>query len=145
MAEQATDPLTEEGAVFPHWSLKGVKCNCKVTGVYDGDTITIALPVGDKYYRFKTRLEGINTPEIRTRDIDEKLEGLETRDWLRTQILDEIVWVECGAFDKYGRLLATIYREEGAEMSVNTELITTKRAVEYHGGTKPKWVSKLKI
>ena len=125
----------------PSWfNLEGDMIRAKVIDVYDGDTVTLVFQFGDKIWKDKCRLTGINTPEIRTRDPDEKVRGLEARNWLRTKILNKKVWVECGSWDKYGRLLGTIYETSNFTVSVNQELINLGFAIAYSGGTKIKTV-----
>ena len=60
-------------------------------------------------YKWNCRITGVDTPELRTRDELEKKYGYEVRDKLRDKILDKVVTVKCGDFDKYGRLLIDIY------------------------------------
>ena len=112
----------------------------KVIKVYDGDSITIAAKPYENYpiYRFSVRLSGIDTPELRTRDELEKKYGYEVRDKLRDKILDKVVTVKCGDFDKYGRLLIDIYCDNETR-SVSNWLIENKYAFAYNGGTKQKW------
>ena len=66
--------------------------------------------------------------------------GLLVRDFLRELILNKLVVIKCGKFDKYGRLLAYVfqYYESGKEMSIsiNDTLIEKKFAYPYDGGTK---------
>ncbi len=50
--------------------------NCTVERVVDGDTIDVVLDLGfDILYKSRVRLYGIDTPESRTRDKDEKARG----------------------------------------------------------------------
>ena len=50
--------------------------NCTVERVFDGDTIDVVLDLGfDILYKSRVRLFGIDTPESRTRDLDEKARG----------------------------------------------------------------------
>lgn len=90
-------------------TFRGQKIRAKVLDVYDGDTVTLALLFHARPYQVKCRLAQINAPEIRTRDSAEKQAGLSARDYLRLLILNQIVTVECGDWDKYGRMLGTIY------------------------------------
>ena len=87
--------------------------HARVIKVYDGDTIIIAtvLKNDPNIYRFTVRLFGIDTPEIRTRDLEEKRLGYEARDFVRNLILDKIVTIECLPFDKYGRILGNIWHK----------------------------------
>lgn len=126
-----------DAAVSPSWfNLDGDMMRAKVIDVYDGDTVTLVFQFGSKMWKDKCRLTGVDTAEIRTRDADEKVRGLEARDWLRSKVLNKKVWVECGKWDKYGRLLGTIYLTSDFQQSVNQELINHGFAVPYFGGTK---------
>ena len=87
--------------------------------VYDGDTITIAtkLPYPDSpLYRFSVRLLGIDTPEIKTKDKNEKKIAEIARDKLKKKILNEIVELKDLGIDKYGRVLAYV-RYNGRDLS----------------------------
>jgi endonuclease YncB( thermonuclease family) len=128
----------------------------KCVSVYDGDTINIVFnPFSiktDHIYRFRTRLLGIDTPEIKTKNLKEKEKALLVRQYLRDLILDKIIFIKCEGFDKYGRLLAYIYTESyshcdivnndnnlkmgGMLNSVNQMLINKDYAYLYDGGTK---------
>lgn len=82
----------------------------KVTGVYDGDSITCRISLG--FYadlrNQKIRLKGINTPELRG---EEREAGLIARDMLRSMILNKEVILETykDETEKYGRWLAVVY------------------------------------
>lgn len=134
----------------------------KVVDVYDGDSIKLVLPfivkrtqnkykIFDKFfkrsdiiqlYKWNCRLAGLDTPEIRTRNLKEKDFGLQVRDKLREKILNNLLFVKCGMFDKYGRLLVTLYDTEDnfkKDYSVNKWLIDNNYAKEYNGGKKEEW------
>ena len=70
---------------------------------------------------------------MRTKNIKEKELATEVRDFLRDLILDKIVKIKCGDFDKYGRLLAHIYlldcEEITPENSINYLLIKKKLCI----------------
>ena len=90
----------------------------KIVDVYDGDTVKIVLnlPINSQYFRWNCRLSGINTPEIRTKNIKEKEFGLLVRDKLKERIENKILLIKCGEFDKYGRLLVEIYENQEAAL-----------------------------
>lgn len=136
--------------------------NGKVVDVYDGDSIKLVLPFiikkeESKYrlinkllkkkdiiklYKWNCRLSGIDTPEIRTKNLKEKKLGLEVRNILRDKILNNTLIVKCGTFDKYGRLLVTLFdTQENLQNnnSINQWLIDNKYANEYNGGKKQEW------
>lgn len=128
----------EEMEDAPMLSFEGKKIKAKVVSVYDGDTIKVIFPLKDTFYKWNCRLTGIDTPELRTRNINEKNYGYEVRDILREKILNKIVYLECGDFDKYGRLLTEVFLNDN-NISVNEWLIENKYAFAYDGGTKQCW------
>tara|TARA_B100001123_G_C15324332_1_gene1029009 strand:+ start:3225 stop:3650 length:426 start_codon:yes stop_codon:yes gene_type:complete len=108
----------------------------KVVSVYDGDTVKIVFPFHETLYKWNCRLSRIDTPELRTRNKLEKIFGYNVRNKLREKILNKVVTVKCGEFDKYGRLLTELYIDDE---SVNQWLIDNEYAFEYNGGTKKSW------
>ena len=127
----------------PEFSLEGQELKAKVVSVYDGDTVKCVFPLHDKLYKWNCRLSGVDTPELRTRNKNEKKFGFEVRDYLREKILNKLVKIECGEFDKYGRLLIKIKCED-EDCSVNDWLINNEYAFSYNGGTKKSWEDFLK-
>jgi len=112
-------PLTLAGQTLP-----GLIVSC-----YDGDTLTIVLPVFGHCYKFTVRIDGIDTPEIKSKEAENKGRAVRARNRVLqlaglTIELDApltkkevgellarvqpIVEVECKGFDKYGRLLAVL-------------------------------------
>ena len=88
----------------------------EVTSIYDGDTLTgnIDLGFNIKKEKVKLRLARIDTPEIRTKDLDEKERGYAARDWLRKAVQEALdngkkVLVETVEKGKYGRWIAELY------------------------------------
>ena len=124
---------TEEVCVF---SLNGYKTDAKVVRVYDGDTIHVVFHYFDKFYKWNCRISHVDTPELRTKDVEEKKKGYESRDKLRELILGKTVQLTCQEFDKYGRLLVEIETEG---VKVHEWLVEQGLAKNYEGGTKEKW------
>lgn len=122
--------------------LTNIEIQSKVVSVYDGDTIKVVFPYLNKLFKWNCRLEGIDTPELRTKNINEKKYGYIVRDKLRNKILNQIVTIKCGQFDKYGRLLVYIYIDQ---INVNQWLIKNNYAFAYDGGTKKSWESYLEM
>ena len=118
------------------------KYKAYVKDVYDGDTITVDISLGFHVNMtdIKVRLVGIDTPEVRTRDLDEKEKGLATRDWLRERILGKKVLLHTANRGKFGRWLGTIWDLEKDkpefENSYNKQLINEGLAKEYWGGKR---------
>jgi len=118
----------------------------KVIKVYDADTITIAtrLPFKDSpLYRLSVRLNGIDAPEIKGKDVsnEEKEAAVIARDVVSKMILHKDVVLKNIQTEKYGRVLADVYIDN---INLNEYLITHKYAVKYDGGTKVKPISWLK-
>ena len=110
----------------------------QVIKVYDGDTITIAskLPFADSpLYRLSVRIDGIDTPEIKSKSEDEKTCAKEARDELSALILNKEIQLKNVKSEKYGRILADVYF---GEIHINQWLIEKRMAVKYDGGTKIK-------
>ena len=115
---------------------------CKVIKVYDGDTITIAskLYPESPIYRFSVRLRGIDTPEIKANNENEKLHALKAKRFVEARILNKIIMLKDINTEKYGRLLADVYMEDG--ICLNTLIVESGLAVPYDGGKKiipPEW------
>jgi endonuclease YncB( thermonuclease family) len=112
----------------------------QVIKVYDADTITIAskLPYNDSLmYRLSVRLNGIDTPEIKGKDIsdEEKESAKVARDFVSNLVLNKYVRLENIEREKYGRILADVYIED---VYLNDLLIKERYALKYDGGTKKK-------
>ena len=118
----------------------------KIVKVLDGDTIDVLIDLGfDLYKKERVRIAGVDTPEKRTRDLEEKALGIDATNWLKEKLEstlsgdDELsIRTELvGGVGKYGRLLGWLYIGD-AEVSLNEQMITEGYAWEYDGGTKQK-------
>jgi micrococcal nuclease len=114
----------------------------KVTGVVDGDTIDVDIDLGFNIsYSQRVRLAGIDTPESRTTDKFEKSLGLESKEYLKTKLKDAkdiiIKTQKPDSSEKYGRILGWLY-VDGAEISINEQMIQEGYAWGYMGETKVK-------
>ena len=118
----------------------------KVNKVVDGDTIDVTIDLGfDLYKKERVRIAGVDTPEKRTRDLEEKALGLDATYWMKKQLDDTIKGDEeltirtelKGGVGKYGRLLGWLYVGD-ATLSLNEQMITEGYAWAYDGGTKQK-------
>lgn len=114
----------------------------KVLKVVDGDTIDVDIDLGfDISFTSRVRLAGIDTPESRTTDKEEKVLGLEVKDRLKHLISGATTVVirteKPDSSEKYGRILGWLFLD-GAEKSVNEALIADGYAWGYMGDTKVK-------
>lgn len=107
-----------------------------VIKVYDGDTITISSTLSrcsNIYYKFSVRLRGIDTPEMKTHNEDEKAAAKIAQKALSDKILHKNVTLKDIKYDKYGRLLADVYHNNKC---LNNWMLEKKYGVPYDGGTK---------
>lgn len=113
----------------------------EVLSVYDGDTVTLMIDQGMKHFaRVKVRMVGINTPEIRTKDLEEKKRGYEAKEYLKSRIEGKTVIVHTQKKGKFGRWLGVLwtYDENAEELgeSLNDEMIRVGHAKAYDGGKR---------
>ena len=118
----------------------------EVVKVIDGDTIDVVIDLGfDLYKKERVRIAGVDTPEKRTRDAEEKALGIDATVWMQTQLQealdsdsDLIIRTELeGGFGKYGRLLGWLYVGD-ANVSLNEQMIEDGYAYDvnsFDGGT----------
>jgi endonuclease YncB( thermonuclease family) len=143
----------------PEWSLKGMLLAARVVNIYDGDTCKIVVRLFDnKYIKFDTRLVGIDTCEMHSKNAKIQTLALKARNRLFQLVSGEtekpvnntylqenvcLVQVRCGDFDKYGRLLAEIFPYKSNEnpddiesTSFSSILCKEKLAYAYNGEKK---------
>jgi len=85
------------------------------------------------YYRFSVRLKGIDCPEMRTKNAQEKECAILTRNFLKDLLMDKMVMLKEVELEKYGRILADVYLDE---VNLSDLLCEKNMAVKYDGGTK---------
>ena len=105
--------------------------------VVDGDTVDVTLDLGFdvKLHKQRVRLHGIDTPESRTRNLEEKKLGLAAKERLKELCVGRFKVKSLGK-GKYGRVLGIPYTENGQDIC--QLLIDEGHAVEYYGGKKKK-------
>ena len=116
----------------------------RVIKVYDGDTITIVskLPYKESpLYKFSVRLNGIDCPEIKGENDDEKQCAQLAKKELEELILNKQIIMKNLATEKYGRILADVYLDN---LHLNKHMLDKRLAVCYDGGKKNKPESWLK-
>ena len=111
---------------------------CEVKRVVDGDTIDVVLDLGfDIQYRSRVRLYGIDTPESRTRNLDEKARGKMAGTYLKEAVeKGEKVVIQTKLKDsrgKFGRVLGDVVVDG---VNINKAMIENNYAVAYHGQSK---------
>ena len=120
--------------------------------VVDGDTIDVTIDLGfDLFKKERVRVAGVDTPEKRTRNLEEKALGLDATAWIKDHLEgaidgddDLIIRTELdGGVGKYGRLLGWLYIGD-ATVSLNEKMIDEGYAWAYDGGKKNKNFEELK-
>lgn len=159
------DLFRQHGGATPEFSLNNMKTTARVVSVYDGDTLTVVLPVFSTFFKFNVRMSGIDTCEIKSKSPKNKELAYRARNrlfqlitgkaidangidsWKRKQV-DEfleadvyLVNIHCLEFDKYGRLLATVYPVTPTDPSIphisfSDTLLKDRLAYAYQGDTK---------
>ena len=118
----------------------------KINRVVDGDTIDVTLDLGFSLTKKeRVRIAGVDTPEKRTRNLEEKELGIDATNWLKDKIKDTLTGDDeltirtelVGGVGKYGLLLGWLYVGDD-DYSLNEQMITEGYAWEYDGGTKQK-------
>ena len=118
----------------------------EINRVVDGDTIDVTIDLGfDLSKKERVRVAGVDTPEKRTRDLEEKALGIDATNWLKEKLEgaidgedDLVIRTELvGGMGKYGRLLGWLYIGDST-VSLNEQMIDEGYAWCYDGGTKDK-------
>lgn len=111
----------------------------EIIKIVDGDTIDVLIDLGFHIkVKKKVRLQGINAPESRTRDLAEKKRGLAAKARLREMCSDEEfgeakLVLKCHGIGKYGRVLGEIFNHN---CNLNRMMVSEGFATEYHGGKR---------
>jgi len=112
----------------------------QISRVVDGDTVDLLVDLGfNVFHKIRVRLYGVNTPESRTKDLEEKALGLAAKDYVED-------WFDghAGVFirtlkdsgGKYGRILAYVYADEDMTVCLNDQIIDSGHGVPYFGGKR---------
>ena len=114
----------------------------QITRVIDGDTVDADIDLGfDISLTKRIRLAGIDTPESRTSDANEKKYGLEAKEWLKHALQDGkniLIKTELpDSTEKYGRIIGHLFVND-QESSLNDQMVVEGYAWTYKGDTKKK-------
>lgn len=144
-AAAARDPelaAATSGGAAGDFSYAGQRLAAKVVDVYDGDTIRVVFRSGGRLVQHRARMAGYDSPEMKpprasaTRD-REIAAAVAARDALRRAVDGRLVEIACGPFDKYGRVLVTVYVPAATgHVDVNAWMVAAGHGVPYAGGAK---------
>ena len=118
--------------------------NCTIVKVIDGDTVDVDIDLGFGVWLKKQRIRfhGIDTPESRTRDLEEKKYGLAAKAFVEGHLPVGSIRTLTTVKDKtgkYGRILGKFKAYDSytdAWVNLNQLMIIKHHAVEYHGQSK---------
>jgi|688.fasta_scaffold08604_9 endonuclease YncB( thermonuclease family) len=139
----------------PLFSFNGLNGMSRIVDITDGDTIKAIINFKDNYYKIIVRLNDIDTCETKSKCEENKNLGIDAKKRLYNLITDKtidgndkklikqellnncyLVYLKCYDFDKYGRVLGDIYKNENENNSFSSILINEKLAYTYGGKTK---------
>ena len=121
---------------FLYRGKKMYEYNCEVKRVVDGDTIDVSIDLGFAiHYSSRVRLYGIDTPESRTRNKDEKVRGLMSKKYLIDALSEGQVVIKThrDKKGKFGRVLGEMYVNDN---NINLRMVDEFLAVKYEGQNK---------
>lgn len=178
LSEQEKEELLKcKDCNINNFSLKGKEFYCKVVNVYDADTCRAVFFLNGDLVKYTIRLKGVDSPEIRPPSSDKyrhfqisaakqsrnrliqlctdcelEIQQELSKNKIQKLINDnkKIIKIKCEEFDKYGRLLASLYTDVDRYsvnkepllnelFNINHKLINEGFAYEYNGGTKKKF------
>jgi len=115
---------------------------CKIVKIVDGDTVDVDIDLGFGVWMHKERIRlyGIDTPESRTRDLDEKKYGLIAKGWIEKFMplgSMQTLITQKDKSGKFGRILGKFRVNDGSyDIILNDWMITNHHAVAYYGQSK---------
>lgn len=145
-----------DATAIEKFSFAGQSFYTRILDVFDGDSFRIVVRVNGAMFHVMTRLLGIDTAEITSKNTLEKARAVAARDYALSWALQKpvaftskkhikraladtpaIVFVKCLEFDRYGRVLVHVYRtRDDAGPSLNEQMIAAGHAVAYEGDKK---------
>ncbi len=119
---------------FKQYDLSGRWILVKILNIHDGDTYTVGWKENDQLVKLNIRLDGLDTPELHSKNADEAKLCRLGRNWLISKYLNKPMVLQCMKMDKYGRLLANVFEYPMHDnVSINQMLIDNKFARVYGG------------
>lgn len=158
--EQKKELLSCQDCNINTFSLKGQQLYCKIVNIYDADTCRVVFFLNNQLVKYTLRLIGVDSPEMkpplkdqyrrfqikeakkaRNRliqlstdceiEVETDLSKLNIQKLINSN--QKIIKINCEEFDKYGRLLASIFSED---ININAKLVEEGYAYNYGGGKK---------
>lgn len=124
-----------------YFSFDHLVFNAKPCHIYDGDTFSVIFKYRNEYIKYKCRCNGYDSPEMKpllskpNRDDEIRLANLAKNRLTELLNKNELVTIKCHSFEKYGRILVTVYNNIDND-SINDIMIKENHGKSYHGGHK---------
>jgi len=99
----------------------------KVIYIVDGDTFDVACVYDKRVVKFRIRLEGIDTPELRSKSEVEKKHAVDAKQALTDLIMGKIIFIGRVKWGPFGRLICTVYH---SDVNICDYMVNNKFAVE---------------
>ena len=128
---------------MPLFSFNGKNCYAKIVDIYDGDTFKACIYHNNKIIKINCRALGYDSYEIKPRlNIKNREEHIkkakDAKDYFKSQVNypNGLVYLKCHKYDKYGRVLVTVYKNRCSQKSINDIMIDDGHGIKYDGGKK---------
>ncbi len=124
--------LKESNIKTKNFSFKDKEFYGKIVKIYDGDTFIINITYSKKLIKVKCRLSRIDTAELNTDN------GKKVKEILQNLLLNKIILLKCGNYDKYGRILGEINckTDNNKIININDFIVENNLGVKYGGNNK---------
>tara|TARA_B100000073_G_C23692809_1_gene557136 strand:+ start:753 stop:1259 length:507 start_codon:yes stop_codon:yes gene_type:complete len=109
--------------------------------IYDGDTLSFVFIHNKNIIKWRCRCKGYDSPEMKpslnlpNRDVEIK-KAKEAKNRFIELLNNEVVKIKCYEFDKYGRVLVDIFKQDNCNKSINQQMIDEGHGYPYDGGKK---------
>ena len=120
--------------------------SCRIVKVVDGDTVDIDIDLGFDVWlkKQRIRLYGVDTPESRTRDLEEKKYGLAAKKFVEKHLplgSKQTLRTRLDDRGKFGRILGefvltTQWEGKDIPTTINEQLVRQRYGVKYFGQSK---------
>jgi endonuclease YncB( thermonuclease family) len=126
-----------------YFSFNGMEFHAKPCNIYDGDTFSVIFKYRDEYIKYRCRCYGYDSPEMKPllskSNRSEEIALAKLAKERFTELLNKgpngLVKIKCYGFDKYGRILVTVYNNIDQE-SINDIMLKENHGKPYDGGRK---------
>ena len=128
----------QRGADF---TFSGNRYRARVVSAYDGDTVRVVFHYRGEMVQWQARMFGYESPEMKPKlnnpdRVKIKAAAAEAKKALMGKVENKTVDIVCGKFEKYGRVLITVYADGE---NINEWMLANNYGVPYSGGTKAKF------